>query len=288
MSEENIHKEAAEETDKSDSAPVNEGAERFEVILNKNTNELIIKESSGRTFVIEPKLIETKKKQRESEGEIKPLTPEEFKSVFEKLDALGITWTTDIPPAPTFKEDFMPSSSFVEEYPEIQKAYPRFPRELSSVILYALAGRTLPNPTVGNDEEIQQKIDSVGRLLTQEYRSEFFFKYAIKVPSFESIDWEVVIKTFERGIITIMPKTAYALLNLTLRHPIDTTLSIQRGANEYRAPEFITVAVNEKSVENLMGALIDVKDALEKAQKMAGSLTDPIKPEEGGEDESGH
>jgi hypothetical protein len=140
------------------------------------------------------------------------------------------------------------------------------------VILRVLLGRRVT-------KELERKAAVIENLLTQEYRSEFFFKYAIKVPYFEDIDWEVVVKAYERGT-TIMPKIAYALLAITLRNPVDTTLSVEEGANEHREPEFITVAVNEQLVDLLTSRLIEIKAALEKAQQAADSLTEKAEEKE--------
>lgn len=63
-----------------------------------------------------------------------------------------------------------------------------------------------------------------------------------------------------------MPKIAYALLSLILRNPVNTTLSLEEAANTHREPQFITVAVNESLLDQLMSRLIEIKAALEKAQ----------------------
>lgn len=235
------------------------------VKVNRENGEVVFTDPTGKEFAL-------KLDQEETEAErSKPLTPEEFKQVWDKLNELGITWTTDIPPAPKFKPDWKPTATFSKEYRELQERYPTFPRELSRVILHKL----LHKPHEGKAE---QKAGMISGLLTQEYRSEFFFKYAIKVPYFEDIDWEVVIKAYERGAYR-MPKIAYALLALTLREPVDTSLNVEDAAAEYREPEFITVAVNEQLIDNLIDKLVTIKDALVKAQRAADSLPDDSEQE---------
>jgi len=202
----------------------------------------------------------------------KPLTPEEFRQAWDKLNELKITWTTDIPPVPQFRKDWEDTPEFWTAYREVQKQFPNFPRDLGNAILHKLLHKPI-------DGRVDAKAEIAGSLLTQEYRSEFFFKYAIKVPYFEDIDWEVVIKAYERGAHP-MPKIAYALLQLTLREPVNTTLSVEEAANEYREPQFITVAVNEQLIDTLIDKLVTIRQSLEKAQRAAERLTEMEAQEE--------
>jgi hypothetical protein len=236
--------------------------DEFVVKVNRETNEIILKDpKTGKETPIQAKL----------EGDTEtgwkpPLTVDQFRDAWEQLDRLGITWTTDVPPLPMFREGVQEAPDFTERYKQIQKQFPTFPRELGTVILHKLM-----HADAGG--EVDQKAEIVRDLLTQKYRSEFFFKYAIKVPYFEEIDWEVVIKAFERACHG-MPKIAYALLNLTFRNPVDTTLTVEDAANEYREPEFITVAVNEDLIDKLLARLSEIRIALHKAQGVADSLPD--------------
>jgi hypothetical protein len=247
-----------------DSPEKKEDTDSFEEIVfkvNRETNEIRFKDpKTGKEIPIKAKVEEARKA-------TSPLTGNEFRTAWQKLRELGVSWTTDIPPEPLFKENYDRDATFWAEYRRIQKEYPNFPRELGTAVLHALL-----HPQGGVD--LDQKSEIIrADLLTQEYRSEFFFKYAIKVPYFEDIDWEIVIKAHERGVRS-MPKIAYALLMLTLRNPVDTTLSVEDAANEYREPEFITVAVNEELIENLMDKLITIHEALEKTQNLAKTLTE--------------
>lgn len=235
--------------------------DEFIVKVNRESNEIILKDPrTGKETPIRAKL------ESEIETGFRRLTVDQFRDAWEQLKKLGITWTTDVPPLPEFKEGFEQPSDFAERYRELQKQFPTFPRELGTVILHKLM-----HAKVGG--EIDQKAGLISDLLTHKYRSEFFFKYAIKVPYFEDIDWEVVIKAFERSCHG-MPKIAYALLMLAFRDPVDTTLSVEDAANEYREPEFITVAVNEDLLDNLINKLSVIRTALAKAQKVADSLPD--------------
>lgn len=246
--------------------------------INKDTNEVeLFNPETGKSTKITARFIGGKGDREGEEDEATELrkhslSVEEFRRVWERLDRLGLTWSTDIPPAPVFKKGWKPAPSFGKEYLELQEEFPTFPRELGNVVLH-----TLLHPMLEGD--VSEKAEVIQSLLTQEYRAEFFFKYAIKVPYFEDVDWEVVVKAYERGT-QVMPKIAYALIALTLRSPVDTSLSLEEGANEPREPQFITVAVNERLVDRIMERLIQIKGALEKAQKAADSLSEKAAHEE--------
>jgi hypothetical protein len=248
------------------------GFEELVLKINRSTNELIFTDpKTGKETKIKAQFVEEEK---EAPFELKPpLTATEFQEVWNKLDKLGITWNTDIPPTPVFKPGCKRDTEFWAKFLEIQRQYPNFPNELSGAVLHALL-----HPT--SDKPIDGKVQSIDTLLSQDYRAEFFFKYATKVSSFEEIDWEVVVKAYEKGTER-MPKIAYALLSLVLRNPVNTTLSLEEAANEHLEPEFVTVAVNEKLVDKLISRLVDVKAALEKAQAATSSLPEYTIEKEG-------
>lgn len=265
--------------------PADQSSDRqsLSLTVNKETNEIIFTDPSGKVFVVRPQIIEPKASKDE---EYRPLSVEEFRGALDELDSLGISWSTDIPPAPTIKELTQWTPPVKNKYSEIQKKYPRFPSELGNVILHALLGRKQPSALVGDEQTLAKKAEIVqSRILTQEYRSEFFFKYAIKVPYLEQVDWEIVVKAYEKNVQD-MPRVAYALLSLGLGDPIDTTLPLERGARKPRGAQFVTVAVNEKSIAKIMSELNTVKEQLERAQESARSLTEPSASTKGGGDES--
>jgi hypothetical protein len=264
VSENNLQTTTETEVSKSETTPDQPEVEEFIVKINRETDEVTIK--NPRTG----KEIPVKAGPAEKRG---PFTADEFRKAWEKLCALGVTWTTDIPPVPSFLDGYERDATFWKKYEELQKEYPTFPRELGSAILHGLL-----KPQPGT--EMDEKVNIIrSALLTHKYRTEFFFKYAIKVPYFEDLDWEVVIKAHERGV-TAMPKIAYALLSLTLRNPVDSTLTVEDASEEYREPEFITVAVNEELIDKLTVALAEARNALDKTQKLAESLTDLTQEED--------
>jgi hypothetical protein len=252
------------------------GFEELVLKINRATNELIFTDpKTGKETKIKTKFIE---EEEEPAFELKPpLTVDEFRQVLERLNKLGISWSTDIPPTPVFQTGWKIDEEFWKEYFAIQKEFPSFPYELNKVIFHAFL-----HPV--SDKEIDKKVQLISNLLTQEYRSEFFFKYAIKVSYFEDIDWEVVVKAYEKGAER-MPRIAYALLSLILRNPVNTTLSLEEAANAHREPQFITVAVNESLLDKLMSRLIEIKTALEKAQAATHSLVEHIPGKEESVDE---
>ena len=95
-------------------------------------------------------------------------------------------------------------------------------------------------------------------IIDDEFKAEFFFKHALKVPLLESVDWEVVIKTHERGVKEGI-SFPYALMMLTLH---DTN---SRAGNEHQN---IAVAVNRQLIDKLLGVLTDVRAALESSSKI--------------------
>jgi hypothetical protein len=189
-----------------------------------------------------------------------PLTVEEFKDVLEKAKSLGIVWTPEIPPRIKFEKQ--ESEEISQELMGLMRLFPNFPLELASVIYYVLTGNSIFNS--GSKELRDQKAEIVRELgiIDDKYRSEFFFRHATKVPYFSDVDWEVVIKEYERGVEGT-PSVSYALLSLRLDTP--------RGAIE-STTRTITVAVNQQLTEELIATLTDVLHALQKSKVAAATL----------------
>lgn len=101
-------------------------------------------------------------------------------------------------------------------------------------------------------------------VLTDEYRADFFFKHALKVPFFESIDWEVILKTHEKGVKGSV-SVPYALLMLTF-HNTNPRLG------ELDVHQNITVAVNRDLIDKMLATLTEVRTALEESYKMRDIL----------------
>ncbi len=194
-----------------------------------------------------------------------PLTSDEFRAALRTLDDIGVTWTADRVPHAVAKKPETKDALFSKEVEDIRRSYPDLPRELGLVVFHALTGTPVPLSLVGGKDELDKKVAVVNEvLITGEYRSEFFFKYAIKVPYFLNVDWEVVVKAFEKNVKGV-PGIPYALLALHFRDP-DTP---ERGI-EHRTT---TVAVDERLVDTLIGSLQEVKTALEQARVFADAVS---------------
>ncbi|HYR74911.1 MAG TPA: hypothetical protein VEM96_03645 [Pyrinomonadaceae bacterium] len=251
---------------KGTSVPTNDDS--IEITVNKSTKEISLKDpATGRLVTLKANVIE-----EEDEGEqFNPLTPDEFRNALEKLAALGLTWTADRIPRVVAKDPEAEDAFLSEDYKQLQKAYPNLPRELSAVVYHVLTGSPAYERLVGNKEGLKEKVSTVrDLLLTSAYRSEFFFKYALKVPYFEDIDWEVVFKTHERNVEG-MPAAAYALLLLTF-HNTNANITAERHQN-------LSVAVDLKMVNKLIRLLVDVKTGLEDAQKLTDLFYERSKAE---------
>lgn len=225
------------EKDKAGEAPV-DALEKLSVIVDK---------LSAKVAEIE-----------DTEAEVKALSPEEFRDALQKLDALGLTWTADRVPQIKPKQSVSDEVFLTEDFDKIREDYPYLPVELSAIVFHVLTGSQPSTILVGDQESLQKKAELVERfIITQAYKSEFFFKHAIKVPYLRDIDWEVVCKVSERNVHkpSIIP---YALLSLMFLDPNRAGIRQQEST--------LTVAVDEKLVTDLIGILDEVRDNLQRAQ----------------------
>lgn len=281
-----MSEEQEQKTEQELVAPEQKGVELIQLKINKETNELtFINPDTGKQVTIQARIEE--KEEEEEDIRHSPISAEEFRTVLESLGEFGLTWSADIPPRPRFKKGVEPGQAFGIEYFKIQSKYPTFPRELGAVVMAAIMGSKQQAALVGSEDVLKEKVailHDIG-LITPEYRSEFFFKHAIKVPYFEDADWEIVIKAYERAVKP-MPRSAYALLSLTFRKPLDTTLPIDEASDEYIRPDFVTVAVNDYLLDKLIIQLTDAKKALGRAQQQAELLEELAEPDEVQTDES--
>ena len=235
--------------------------------------------------VVEDTSLSSTENKAEKKRQQERLTPDEFRFVLKRIDDLGLTWTADVPPLIKPKVGASRQGLFSEEYSRIKQDYPNFPRELTSVVFYALTGSGRASSRLGREEDLEQKVAAVQEyIINTEYRSEFFFKYAIKIPYFSDLDWEVVIKTHEKNV-NQSPRIAYALLSFIFRQPVNPTHPASI-ANEFTETEMLTVAVDEYLVDKLIKSLSEVKDALKESRGLTDSLGTKslIKEDENGVD----
>lgn len=261
------NKETPESTQGTVVPPIDQS---LEITINKLTKEVTLKDpQTGRLITIKANVIESEeqedKDKEDEEEEFKPLPPAEFRGALEKVSSLGLTWTADRIPRVIAKDPEMEDALFSDGFEQLQQDYPHLPRELSAVIYHALTGSSPFETIVGNQRELKEKVAAVHDLvLTASFRAEFFFKYAIKVPYLETIDWEVVFKTHERNVKG-MPAVAYALLLLTFHNTNPRIGKLDEYENK-------TVAVDLRLVNRLIKLLVDVKTGLEEAQKLSDAF----------------
>jgi hypothetical protein len=188
-----------------------------------------------------------------------PLGSEQFRAILRKIDRMGLTWTTDLPPSVKAKSPKQAHALYSEKLEEIQAAYPRLSDELGHIIWCVITGSEAVAEVVGSKQVFEQKAEAVREIIiSPEFRSEFFFRHMLKVPYFLDLDWEVVVKLLERNVLGA-PGTTYALVSLL-------THSNVHGLNEAKD---VTFAVDEQRVGALINALLEVREALKKAKPLA-------------------
>lgn len=203
----------------------------------------------------------------DDDEEYRPLPADEFRSILQHIDRMGLTWTADFPPRVRFKDAESSNAFLVEEFAQVQKKYPEFPLELGYAIFYGITGDANAAHLLGDENQAREKVAAIIPLISStDFRADFFFRYAIKVPYFSDIDWEITIKTRERGVQG-MPGIAYALLSLVFERPGNPFV-----ANEFGSSEALTVAVNEHLIDKLIKSLNDARDALKSSQEIAHSI----------------
>jgi hypothetical protein len=197
-----------------------------------------------------------------------PTTLDEFRDVFKTMDELGWGWTTDDPPALTPKT---PGDQDPSVLKELSQKHPRFPFELAAVVKYVLWG-WVPEPTiVGTTADLDAKAAIVSNvLLTDDYRSVFFFEHATRFRRFYDLDWEVMVKAAERNIRRV-PGTVYATITLE-------TSETQSDFDERRHTTHF--AADARSLKKMIELLNDALGALERAKSLAHNM----RHDEGGRD----
>lgn len=249
--------------------------ELFEQLASDETLEIIVKRDSDEVILRNPKdnrIVKLKasfedaiKERLEEEDDDEPLTPEQFEDGLRRIDALGLTFTVDLYPSLVAKNESSSDLIDVDELEEIRKKYPTLPREVGFVAHSTLTGREDALELFGGSESFERKSQIIKEVvLTQEYKSDFFFKHALKVPFFEGIDWEVNFKTHEKGVKGIV-YVPYALLMLTFHNP-------NPRIGHFDAHQNVTVAVNKDLLDTMLATLNDVRTALNESHGIAGLL----------------
>jgi len=273
VSDENAKTPTADNAGK-DSPDAASGNNKIDIFIDKSAQEFSIKDpSSGRLVTFKANMVEpVEEEDDEEEEEEEPLSPEEFRHALQRLSSMGLTWAPGRVLDVRAKTKEYEGALYSEEFREFQQTYPVLPRELTAVVFHALTGNDAPDFITGNASDLAQKVDAAREfVITPEFRSEFFFKHAIKVPYLESIDWEVVLKTHERNV-SGTPGTAYALLLITLHN----TNARMGKINEH---ENFSTAVDLNLVNSLIGTFVEIKTALEESLQITEHLGKFVKQE---------
>lgn len=246
----------------------------YEIVFNKTTNEILLKDSKGNAASLKATIIE-----QENDGEEDddvPLTPEQFGAALRRVDELGLTWSADRVPRAKVKENIGEDVLLGDEFRKIQEEYPTLPLELGVAVSYALTGNKLLAFEVGGDEVLKEKAKIVTDIvLSVDYRSEFFFKHALKVPYFSNIDWEVILKLREKNV-KHSPGVSYALL----------TLLFHDENAEKNKHQSLTVAVDTILVNKLIASLTQVKKGLEQGRRLSEVIHRKAEKEDKANDDS--
>jgi hypothetical protein len=201
-----------------------------------------------------------------------PLSAEEFRAILRKVDRLGLTWTTDLPPSVKAKSPKQEHALYSEKLDAIQSDYPGLSDELGHIVWCTITGTEAVPEVVGSKDVFEQKAEMVREMIiSPEFRSEFFFKHMLKVPYFLDLDWEVIVKIIERSV-RVTPGTTYALVSLL-------THSNVHGLNEAK---HVTFAVDEQRIGVLINTLLEVREALKKARPVAESHARQHEKQDGG------
>ena len=246
--------------------------ETLEITLNRETNEIflrnpkddhIVKLSSKFKDIIEEKFEELE--DYEERRKIPILSPKEFEDGIKQLNELGLTFSVDLFPSIIAKDESSPDIIDSSKFDSIREKYPALPREVGLVAHNTLTGEKHGVDVIGGDESYEQKSKIVEEfVLTPQYKTDFFFKHALKVPYLENIDWEVILKTHEKGVKGVV-SVPYAMLMLTFHNtnPKIGELDVHKN---------ITVAVNAEIIDRMLGTFTEVRASLKESSELAALI----------------
>lgn len=261
------NKEPIKENNKSELLEQLASDETLEITIKKDSNEVILRNPKDNRVVRLKANFEDafEEKIEEDSGDGQPLTPEQFEDGLRRIDSLGLAFTVDLYPGIVAKNESSPDLIDADELEDIKNKYPILPREIGFVAHSILTGRTDTLDLIGGSESFERKSQIVKELvLTEHYKADFFFQHSLKVPFFESIDWEVNFKTHERGVKGVV-NIPHALLMLTFHNPNPRLGHLDAHQN-------VTVAVNRDLVDKLLATLAEVRTALDESFKIADFL----------------
>lgn len=191
-----------------------------------------------------------------------PLSVTEFQRVLTRIAGLGLEWTADLPPHVRVAAGNGSTDLLTAEFSEIIGNYPELPLEIGALVQFVFTGAIPRQSLVGSDTVRDKKCEILKSIvLTQEFKSDFFFEHAIKLQKLCGLDWEVVIKTYEMGVSTI-PACPYAIFALSLHKSEDSK------------HQHVTFATDLKGIKRLKLALLEIEQHFETTIKLTNRLVE--------------
>ncbi len=236
--------------------------ETLEITIHRDTNEIVLRNPKDDKVVRMRATVEESHPSDEAEKPIAPLTPEQFHDGISRLTKLGFAFSPDLRPEVVRKTD-APDPVDDVAYRKLQEDYPSLPYEAGLVIYQTLTGGNKESELLGGAESLKEKSKIATEFLIDEnFKADFFFRHALKIPFLESIDWEVVIKTHERGV----PGP------IAVPYSIVTMVMHDSNANRGNEHQNITVALNANLVDKLLARLTEIRTALKSSATMCGTI----------------
>lgn len=185
-----------------------------------------------------------------------PTTASEFNSVLAALDDAGYSFGSDLGLVPK------DSASSEEALTDLMARYPGFGREVQALLDHVVFDADLDQKVLGTAEGLAAKVDAAReKIFTSSWLEEYLVGNASKVPTFNLLDWEVVIKTSEYAVPGATG-FAYALLSLhTLERPSE--------ARDQRS-----FSIGARGLDLLIETLQGVRQHLEVATAVGGRLSE--------------
>jgi len=188
-----------------------------------------------------------------------PIKSSVFKRALSQIASLGLTWTSDFPPRLRVASGKEVNDSELEG---LATTYPQLPVEVAAIVQFVVTGAVPDSSLVGTDTERDKKAEIVKSLIaTPEYRSGFFFKNSIKLHKLCNLDWEIVIKAAEMGVVSI-PACSYAIFSLTLHK------------TENDEHKDITFATDLNGIRRLKRALSEIEARFETAIQLSEKVAE--------------
>ena len=202
-----------------------------------------------------------------SANNVQPLTASQFEDALQKLHDAG--WSFDEQGVLRRRKGatVVPAPADTDIAEHLRERYPNLSREVSELLWAELAGYQPAPEIVGDTRDLPDKRRAVAHyMVTEELREGFYLRLCSKVSRFRNLDWEVVIKHAERGIIS-SPRFPYVLATLD-------TISDLHGEHHHQS---VTFAMGMEGLQKLIDELAKVRDKLQGAIEQVQGAATPLK-----------